>query len=834
MKKFFFVVFIFSSLSLLAQINVEGVVVDNQNEPLSYVNISVNRSNLGTTTDEKGKFQLRIPNRNKAKLEFSFIGFKTVVVDVSKANEVLRIVLEEESNDLHEVLIVSRPKKRLPKKQNPAYKILKEIWANKKVNGLKLTDYYQYERHQTIEVGMGNVDSTYLKKVFKTDFDSNINKIKFDDDGINFYIPFFLNETVSQIYGNTKISKERQDIVAEKTKGVLDQGFIFDRMVNAFIDVDIYQDNFIILNKSFVSPVSQSGFDTYDYVLNDSITDGNKKKYNIHFFPRRNQDFAFEGNFWVEDKSYSITKIKMKAPKDMNMNFVRYLRLEKEFEILNDSVFLPKRDFYFGDFTLLDKNENNRSLSISKNVTYADFEINKPKEDTFYDTQIEKYSPKQFEKSQQYWDSTSTKNNEDTYKLIDKIKNTRKIRSFTNVINAAASGFINLTPNLQMGPFWTFFAQNEIEGLRIKAGFRTFTTTQDRFRLNGYTAYGTKDETYKFGVETKYLLSYKPRITAGVAYVYDFEQLASSLLDTRNLIGAAFGTNALLGRGDNFYLSKVNKVASTINYQITPNFLVGLTFTRNQIESADTNFFKIDYLKNGSLQNTVTDVTTDLYLTYTPGRFVYGLGVEQQFGKNLFPTFILNYKKGYENILGGSFDYHKVQFSFNKPFVLGKYGIFDATLEGGKIFNTVPLTLLSAIPANQTFSLVRNTFSLLNYYDFVTDTYLSTHIEHHFNGLIMNRIPLIKHLDLRSLLTFRAAYGSISQDNININQSSIIYNAPNKNLYFEYGFGFENIGYGNLKFLRIDAIWRSDYKQVNTAVPQTPNFAIRIGITPGM
>ena len=59
-------------------------------------------------------------------------------------------------------------------------------------------------------------------------------------------------------------------------------------------------------------------------------------------------------------------------------------------------------------------------------------------------------------------------------------------------------------------------------------------------------------------------------------------------------------------------------------------------------------------------------------------------------------------------------------------------------------------------------------------------------------------------------------------------KSSIEYEAPTDKLYYEYGFGFENIGFGNIRPLRVDFVWRGDHKSINKL--PTPKFAIRVGI----
>ena len=177
--------------------------------------------------------------------------------------------------------------------------------------------------------------------------------------------------------------------------------------------------------------------------------------------------------------------------------------------------------------------------------------------------------------------------------------------------------------------------------------------------------------------------------------------------------------------------------------------------------------------------------------------------------------------------MGGSFNYNRLQVLYNNPISFGKIGVFDATIGAGKTFEATPLSLLTAVSSNQTYFLLPNTFALLDYYDFVADTYVEGHFEHHFNGFLMNKVPLIKKLNWRGLITFRGIYGTISNNSTAINQSSILYSAPTK-MYYEYGFGFENIGYGNVRPFRLDFIWRSDFQNFNG--PVNPKFGIRIGL----
>ena len=829
MKTHLTLLFLFTFFLLNAQLTVRGVILDENHQPIPFVNIIVEKSTLGTITDDNGNFSITL-KKNRGRLEISSIGYEVLLKKVTKKTGVLKIILKEKADQLEEIIIVSRPKKRLQKKENPAYRILKEIWKRKKVNGLKRVNYYQFKQHQTTEIGLNNLDSILLKGIFRNDYQDILSQLPFNETGINYYLPLYYNELVKNVYGNTIINKKREDIEAEKTRNVQSGGFAFQRMANSFNSIDIYKNNIPILKKSFVSPISTTGFETYDYVLYDSIVENNSKKYSIYFFPRRNGDLAFEGSFWVSDKSFSITEINMKIRGDINLNFVRGLTFKKEYTIKNDSIFLPKLDMYHGDFTLTDKDDRNKGLSIKKTTVYSEYQFEKPLENDFYDVEVIKYRPDQFFKEDSYWNKTA-KNQErkDTYTLIENIKEKKEIKKISNILNTLSRGYFTVAPNFQLGQYWNTVVRNSVEGIKLKIGFRTFKTTDDRFRISGFLGYGIKDKKYKYGIEAKYLVSYKPRIAMGIAYLKDAEQLGAKLLNTNGLNANVFDPNALFSRGDNFFISSVNRKVLQFDLEVKKNFHIGFSLAHNNITTASPEEFNIDYLdQDGKIQSKITNVSTDLYFTYTPGRFEYGYGIQQKLGKNLVPSLLVNYRKGYKGFLGGTHNYDKIQFNYSHPILLGKLGLLIATLDGGKTLGTVPLSLLSPLPANQTFWITKSTFSLINYYDYVTDTYISGHFEQHFNGLIFNKLPFIKKLNLRSLLTFKTVYGTISEANIAINKSSIKYTAPTNKLYYEYGFGLENIGYGNIRPIRIDFLWRGDHKSIN-GLP-SPKFAVRIGV----
>src|SRR5699024_1922649 len=128
----------------------------------------------------------------------------------------------------------------------------------------------------------------------------------------------------------------------------------------------------------------------------------------------------------------------------------------------------------------------------------------------------------------------------------------------------------------------------------------------------------------------------------------------------------------------------------------------------------------------------------------------------------------------------------------------------------GKTFGEVPLGLLSIVPGNQSVYSVFGSFPLLNYYEFVTDSYASLHLEHNFGGRLFARIPGVRKWNLRELIGFRAVTGTISDKNQAFNDllSQPKLYAPNEHNYWEWSARVENI----FKFFRLDAHFKGNYR----------------------
>lgn len=173
---------------------------------------------------------------------------------------------------------------------------------------------------------------------------------------------------------------------------------------------------------------------------------------------------------------------------------------------------------------------------------------------------------------------------------------------------------------------------------------------------------------------------------------------------------------------------------------------------------------------------------------------------------------------GVSGLFGSEFHYHNLTIRANKRFFVSPIGYTDITAEAGKIFGTVPFPLLNIHRANQSYSYQLESYNLMNFMEFASDKYAAIFVDHYFNGFIFNKLPLIKKLKLREVITFKALYGSISDKNLPENNPNLyrfprtvegptITNSLVKAPYIEASVGIANI----FKVFRIDVVRRFSY-----------------------
>ncbi|QDO92878.1 carboxypeptidase-like regulatory domain-containing protein [Formosa sediminum] len=802
--------FFFGFLSVLAQTKVSGYVFDENNEPVAYANVVFKGSSQGTITNEEGRFYMESDN-NWDTLTISFIGFITQDVALPKQiNYNLKVVLEEETAQLDQVVIVAG---KQPKKNNPAIDILRKIWEHKRRNGLRKFDHYEYDKYEKIEFDLNTIDSAFTKsKIFKG-MEFIFESVDTSNVTGKTYLPIFVNESASKVYGDNVAVKEREVLKGNKMSGFSNNQFILDFIKDLYSQYDVYDNYLKFFDKSFVSPLSKTGINTYNYVLADSAFIENKWCYNIIYYPRRKNELTFKGDFWVNDSTFAIKKINMQASKSANINWVKEIYIEQEFDVLNDSIFLIKRDYFMSDFAFK-KKEKARGVYGKRTTLYDNYVFDKPKPDTFYNEQVFEYNEDTYNRDDEFWEAnrleTLSKDEKGVYKMLDTLQTVKKFKRLYNVGTILASGYIELDDlNMDYGPIFSSFGYNEVEGLRIRGGGRTYFGPNDPWRFEGFGAYGFRDKKIKYGISGKWLLDKENRFIISGGHRKDIEQIGASLTSSTDVLGRSLASSALFAKGTNDKLTNIELTSLAFELEPVKNVVFRFGADYRTLRSA-SDAFNLDYYTDDSYTEIASELKqfeTALSVTYFPNRRMTGYGVERSNANSNYATLFAQVSRGEKNVFSSDFDYTKVQFSYTQPWQVGGFGRLLTTLESGKTFGEVPLGLLSVVPGNQAYFSIYNTFSQLNYYEFITDTYVSAHLEHNFNGRLFSRIPLLRKLNLREIVGIRGVWGEVSDENIALNASNVVYNAPDDKVYYEYSFGIGNI----FKVFRIDFNFRGNY-----------------------
>lgn len=817
-KKLFLLVLLVVANLVVAQTKVSGVVVDNTNQPVPYANVVFKKSTIGTVTNEDGRFYIESSNTYEA-LVVSFVGFETKVIPLTKSvNYNFKIQLSD-GQQLNEVVIFTG---KTSKKNNPALDILRKIWERKRKNGLRIFNQYQMEKYEKVEFDMNSIDSAFMKNKLFKGMEFIFNQVDTSKVTGKTYLPIFINEAIYDVNGDNKLDKVKEKLKANKTSGFNGNQQILAFVKDLYSDFDIYNNHLTFFDKSFTSPLSRTGIDTYNYVLKDSAYINEKWCYNIVFYPRRKNELTFKGDFWVNDTTFAIKKINMAVSKSANINWIKDIYIEQEFEVMNDSVFLLTRDYMMSDFAL-NKKEESKGVYGKRTTLYRNHQFNVEKPNTFYKDEINFIDNEVYNKSDEYWKTNRfeelSKDELGVYKMLDTLQTVKKFQQIYNLVAILGSGYVQFG-HFDYGPIFSTFGFNEVEGVRMRIGGRTYFGPNDTWRLQGFTAYGFDDNKFKYGFSGKWMLDKRNRIIVSGGNRRDIEQIGASLTTTNDVLGRSFASSALFTSGTNGKLTNINLSSAAIEIEPIKNltFLTGISY--RTLESASPTF-SLDYYTDASQTDIKSDVKqseANIQIEYTPNRKTIGFGVERDVVDSPYSRLFVNYSHGFKGVLNSDFQYEKVQLYYKQPIIIGPLGRTNIIMELGKTFGTVPLGLLSVIPGNQTYFSIENTFNNLNFYEFVSDQYATFQWNHNFNGRLFSRIPFMRKLNWREIVGVKGVYGTISNENRAINISGLPYNAP-ENVYWEYNAGIGNI----FKVFRIDFAWRGSYLNV----PDTNNFTVK-------
>lgn len=810
LKSTLLVLSVLCSLLSPAQILLSGKVKDAESgEAIPYANLYLVKKQFGTASDEKGNFTLQTATTDT--LLVMMIGYESKKIIITESQTKMIISLKKSIGKTDQIVIKKSKKKK--KKDLVAEAIIDRVIANKKKNNYKNLDEYECKVYNRIQCNINNVDSTYADKTLTKPFGfifKTIDSTTFDKPSI----PVLLSETYSHVYFQKNPERSKEIIDANKISGV-DNSSISQLSGNLSIDYNLYDDYVNAFQKDFLSPLAVASGLSYKYFMIDSSAVNNRKVYQIYFTPKRPQELTFRGTLWIDSASSALMKFDMEMSKDANINMVQKLYFQREYSEYGQ-LWLPAKETI-----LVELNLQNNQIGFYglKKTILSDYQFNQKHGDEFYSLNQKLFisDSVNVHHDNTYWNKvrpdTLSANEAAVYQNVDSLMNTRYAKRIKSFARMFASGFYPLG-KFEYGPYYTTYSFNGIEGNRFRVGGSTTPLLFKKLRWQGYVAYGTTDKRVKYSSTFTYYFNMVPRMFAAVEMSNDLRILNASpdafLPD--NIL------SSLTRRVMPQYVN-VERYAAYFEKEWIKGINNRITFSKTTLSSIGNLTFQNG---DGSYLSNIPVTSIELSGRFASREKLLEDGFHRVSLVTKRPIITYSFEAGLKGTLGSEYAFQKAKIKFKDRWYLGPIGYIDVVAEAGKTWGTLPYGLLTIHYGNNSYYFDKEAFNLMNPFEFVSDQYASLVATHHFNGAILNKVPLFRKLQWRELIFARSVYGTLSTEN---QKKSILPTGMSalKDPYLEVGFGVENI----FKVLRVDALWRL----TNLDKANAPRFGITAGLS---
>ncbi|MDR0815586.1 MAG: DUF5686 and carboxypeptidase regulatory-like domain-containing protein [Bacteroidales bacterium] len=832
-----FVIFIFilpSGYVSSQTLNIRGTVTDAATgETMPYATVVVQPASLGVgaLTDDDGKYHLETKVKGES-LMFSFVGYESVVMEWnSLKNGTLDVKLKPLATQMEAVNVTAK-RVRYSRRNNPAVDLIRKAIANKDMNRLEAKSTYEYKRQEKILLSLNELsDSVKNNSAFKN-FPFLNNYIDTVKETGTFRLPVFLREQITEHYYRQSPKAEKDYLIASKMANFHD--LIEQETIGVFMDglvgkSNIYDNSIMVLENEYMSPLSPLSPTFYHFHIRDTVDVNGTSCIDLSVYPSNPQDFGFAGDIYItNDSAYALKRAELTFTKNTNVNFVNNFLMIQEYSLIDDTWCLTMDEVTI-DFSF----SKTKSMMLGKRTNhYSDYRFNHHIQDNIFFgiNNVEKV-PGYDMRPDQYWAEvridTLSRQEQGVYDMIDDMKSDKWFNRILHLAGIVFSSYIDVG-KVDLGPTTTIFSFNEVEGLRLRFGGKTNAHFNKHLFFEGYGAYGFKDEKFKYHLKTMYSFSERK----SHPWEYPMNLLTLSYEDNIETPGQFF----LFGSPDRLFLSFHRGRSQQMVYHRTfsatwdKEFLSGFSFQPSVTHRIETPTGSLVYANdNGDVEH-VTTTQLGLKLRFAPNERFYQIQRNRFSLNHTHPVFTLNYNYGMDNVWDGQYSYHRLEAGIDKRSWFSSLGFADMWLKAGKIWGTVPFPLLVMHQANQNYAYQDEAFNMMNYMEFVSDRYAIANLSYCFNGLIFNRVPLIKKLKWREFITFKALWGDVSDRNLPANNPelfrfpenaegiSTMYSLRNKP-YMEASVAIDNV----LKFLRIDLVKRLNYLDH----PDVPEWGVR-------
>ncbi|MBU2930018.1 DUF5686 and carboxypeptidase regulatory-like domain-containing protein [Winogradskyella psychrotolerans] len=788
-------------ITTLVSAQITGNITDHNNEPLPFVNILIENTYKGTTSNDDGYYELNITAPQTYTIVYSYLGYKTVkkTVTIHKFPYQLDVTLTEESVSLNEVLIDAE--------NDPANAIMRQAIAQRKANLDKINSFKAdfYSR------GLIKIKDA-PEKIMGQDVGDLGGGLDSTRSGI-----IYLSETISKIqFLNPDKLKEK--ITASKISGD-SNGFSF----NSALDVDFnFYNNTISFGNEIVSPIANNAFSYYRYKLEGIFYDDRGNLINkVKVLPKRKNDPVFSGFIYIVEDQWDIFAIELDITGvQARIPMVDVIALQQSFSYSEaDDIWAQISQSIDFKYALFGIKGEGRFTAV-----YSNYEFNTGLTRKDFSREIVAYEKEANKKDSIFWNAIRpvplTAEERTDYIKKDSIQILRESKPYLDSIDAVRNKFKlssilgytyqNSHKDYRLGYDIPLLGVqfNTVQGYTANANVfytKNYDDFKRFFRASGNIQYGFSDE----------------RLRATGALLYKFNSISNSFLrlsggvsaeqfNPSNPISPLINSVSTLFFEDN-YMKLYDKSYVALNYseELFNGFRLyaGVSYERRKalFNTTDQTFINEEndvYTSNNPIDETAFGIapfqTHNIIKANIDARINFGQeylsypDAKYNVGNDDYPTLYLGYEKGF-GATNSDYNFDQIKASLIQSFNVKDKGRLMYNLKAGTFFNADDMAFMDYqhFNGNQTHISTEgnytNVFNNLDYYTASTnESYFEAHVEHDFNGFLLGKMPLLNKL------------------NFNLVIGAHVLATPDFKPYQEYSVGVDNIGWGKWRFLRVD------------------------------
>lgn len=798
---------------------IKGIVIDNKGETLPFASVYIKGTTKGTTTNIEGKYSFDVEVGEHTFI-CQYIGFQKTEVVINVQNETIihNFKLSSNAKSLKEVTVKNGENLAIPIMKKT---IAKRSFYNKEIDAFKASVYIKgnFKLDEVAGLGMlqnmmggGKKGGNEMKKEIE------------DMKGI-----IHLSESFSDIFLKRP---DKYKVIVRSTKVSGNKG------AYGFSDpifVNFYDNNVNIgenLNpRGFISPIAETALLSYKYELLSAYMEDGKVVNRIKVTPRRKYEPLFSGVIEIIENEWRLHTVDLKVEKENQLEVMDMVQVKQIFVPVGNVLMVKDQSFKL-KLKLMGFGVSGNFVNV-----YSDYSFDVDAKNTF-DKFMKEYDKDALTKPKNYFDEkrpvpldkdeVADYIKKDSIEIVESTKKDTAEKHLNSVKKIIFRG-LNLPISKEKKIFTTpliglqNFNWNTVEGLNYTYGIKyenkinkdkTFSTSlKGRYGFSNQQLNAKLNVNYKFGKTNKSILN-----LVGGRYVFQYnnEEPVNELLNSCYT----------LFYNQNFY-KFYQAYFGRIQYQ--KMFVNGIGLDANityqdRLPLANTNNFS--FSKNGKIftENYPVEKATAFEprhqaiifkagMSYQPGRKYIKYTDRIEAIESKYPTFNLEYWYGMP-VANSDVDYSKYKLSMNDDMNLNLWGTFKYNVSVGGFIHKNKLSLIDYTHFNGNQILLAspylNSFQLSPYYaNSNTESFYTTvNAEHHFNGLLTNKIPLFRRLNWYLVASTNSYY---------VNKN---------NNYVEASLGLENIGYKLFRFIRVDGIaGYSNFK--------TPVYGVRIGFNAG-